>query len=882
MPAPPAVARPRVEEIVIVFKTHFDIGYTGLAREIVERYRTSMIDHALEVVEQNRNLPADQQFTWTIPGWVMTKILEDWPGQTPERKQRVWQAFKDGRFATHALPFTMQTDMLEPEAIVRGLGFASRLAREVGHPLPRSAKMTDVPCHSWILPTLLKHAGVNFLHLGCNPASSSPKVPELFWWEGPDGSRLLTMYSASGYGSGLLPPADWPHKTWLALVMTHDNQGPPSPGQVKELIEQAARKLPGVKVQIGQLSDFSDRLIAEKPDLPVVRGDMPDTWIHGPMCDPRGAILLRNTVPAIAAAESLATLNGVWKVSTPDASAAIAGAYENNLLYCEHTWGGSMSWITGYIGPGPTGTGAADNWAYGDKWKADLAAGRFKRLQESWDEHSKYATNAHDLIEPVLDNELAKLAQATGGDGKRIVVYNPLPWTRDGLVTARLPGTSVAALKPADGDPIVAVRADAETVQFLARDIPSFGYRVYAPVTRAGVARAGDARAGTLENRWLKVTLDPARGAIRSLVDKRSGRELVDTSAPHGFGQYLYERFDASQVAAFVKSYVKGTQAWGFVELGKPNMPPSSQVPYRAASPANCALAVERSAVSSVGVMHSAPNADLPHDVMTRVILAADAPYVDIEVSVEKPADPWPEAGWVCLPFNVKEPQFRLGRAGSIIDPAKDIVPGANRHLYAVSTGVAVFDAEGRGAGVCGLDTPLVSLGEPGCWKYSLDYVPKKPTVYFNLFNNQWTTNYRLWNSGKWTYRFRVWAFDHYAAEAALITPSLEARHPLLAAVADGPGGPLPPSQAGLALLRKGVQVTAFGKNPDGAGTVLRVWELSGVGGQLSVTLPAGAMFSKATPVDLRGEKLGEPLTIAGGKFEFNLGAYAPASFVLE
>ena len=46
------------------------------------------------------------------------------------------------------------------------------------------------------------------------------------------------------------------------------------------------------------------------------------------------------------------------------------------------------------------------------------------------------------------------------------------------------------------------------------------------------------------------------------------------------------------------------------------------------------------------------------------------------------------------------------------------------------------------------MDSPLVSLDEPGCWKYSLDFVPKRPSVYVNLFNNQWTTNFRLWNQG--------------------------------------------------------------------------------------------------------------------------------------
>ena len=38
-------------------------------------------------------------------------------------------------------------------------------------------------------------------------------------------------------------------------------------------------------------------------------------------------------------------------------------------------------------------------------------------------------------------------------------------------------------------------------------------------------------------------------------------------------------------------------------------------------------------------------------------------PFVDLEMEIEhKPADPWPEAGWLCLPFKIDSPQFRLGR----------------------------------------------------------------------------------------------------------------------------------------------------------------------------------------------------------------------------
>jgi alpha-mannosidase len=75
-----------------------------------------------------------------------------------------------------ALPFNTHTESLELEDLVRGLGFSSRLSRSANLDLPRDAKLTDVPSHSWVLATLLKHAGVEFLHIGCNgvPLRMSP------------------------------------------------------------------------------------------------------------------------------------------------------------------------------------------------------------------------------------------------------------------------------------------------------------------------------------------------------------------------------------------------------------------------------------------------------------------------------------------------------------------------------------------------------------------------------------------------------------------------------------------------------------------------------------------------------------------------------------
>jgi len=870
-PAPASAVR----DIIIVYKTHFDIGYTDLATNVVRRYRTSMIEQALKVVDQNRALPPAQQFVWTIPGWPMKKILEAWPGQSPERQSRIMQAFKDGRFVVHSLPFTTHTELLEAEDLVRGMRFSSEISRANGQPLPRDAKMTDVPSHSWILPTLLKQAGVDFLHLGCNPASRSPEVPLLFWWEGPDGSRLLTMYSAGDYGTGVTPPPGWPHKTWLAMMMTGDNHGPPTPEEVERVLQQARERLPGARARVGRLSDFADAILAEKPDLPVVVGDMADTWIYGPMSDPGGAKIARNLRPALASTELLGTELRGWGVSAPDLRPVIADTYEQSLLYGEHTWGGAFTWIYGkYLQK------------YGEEWRQERALGKFERIESSWEEHTAYIKNAQALINPAEQAEIERLAQSVNATGSRVVVFNPLPWTRAGLVSAVIADKSGSLTELQSGKQVPFEFRPDGAISFLASEVPPGGYRTYGwrPGT-VGEAQSTPATAtnNVLENAFFKLTLDPASGTIPSLIDKRSGREWIDASAPQGFGQYLHESFDSDQVQAFVAAYVKIKAEWGTNELGKPTMPPATAVPYQAASPVNFEVRYERTPVSVSAIMHAPGGGKLHTAVTTRVTLYHSQPWVDLEVKVhDKPYEPWPEAGWLCLPFKLEDPAFRLGRLGGIVDPARDIVPGCNFHQFALNGGMTVVDRSGAGVGLCAMDAPLVSLGEPGCWKYSRTFTPRKSRVFVNLFNNQWSTNFRLWNTGTWSSRVRLWAVDRPEVEPGLVTPAEETRFPLVAAVANGAAGKLPTSQAGLQLSQRGIKVTAFGANPDGEGLVLRLWELAGRSSACEVRLPAGIKVNSVQPADLRGRPRGKPIPVKDGRFETPIQRYAPASFILK
>ena len=288
-------------------------------------------------------------------------------------------------------------------------------------------------------------------------------------------------------------------------------------------------------------------------------------------------------------------------------------------------------------------------------------------------------------------------------------------------------------------------------------------------------------------------------------------------------------------------------------------------------------ISVQHTVVADVATLTATDTLGLAKGYDIVITLPRQQPFVDVEWRVtDKTPDPLPEGGWLCFPFAINQPQFKLGRLGGPIDPAKDIVTGANKTLICLNSGLTITGSDNLGVGLCPVNSPCVSLGEPGLWKYSIDYVPRKATVFVNLYNNEWNTNFPEWQDGSWVSRVRIWP------TIDLMVSSWEARLPLLAAVAEGPAGKLPKTQSGLTASRAGILVTAFGGNPDGIGTLLRVWEQSGNAGEFSVTFPAGADYKTATPVNLRGEVLGDPLQVRDRKLTFLLRAYAPASFRLE
>jgi len=92
---------------------------------------------------------------------------------------------------------------------------------------------------------------------------------------------------------------------------------------------------------------------------------------------------------------------------------------------------------------------------------------------------------------------------------------------------------------------LLAKHAGYSHVRFLARDVPSLGYRCYQVVEMHQNASAQPEQnalpvSNILENAYYRIEVDPQAGAIKGVFDKQLDRDMVDTSSPYRFNQYLY------------------------------------------------------------------------------------------------------------------------------------------------------------------------------------------------------------------------------------------------------------------------------------------------------------------------------------------------------
>ncbi|MEI6424090.1 MAG: glycoside hydrolase family 38 C-terminal domain-containing protein, partial [Lentisphaerota bacterium] len=555
----------------------------------------------------------------------------------------------------------------------------------------------------------------------------------------------------------------------------------------------------------------------------------------------------------ISAVESLDSHLRIWGLPRPDIKEKLSTAYERSAMFSEHTWGTCKNL------EGRNAYGIKDFEQY---VKTD---GTCQFLQKTWDDHADYIRKTAQITGKLAKTEIEQLAASTDLEGKRIAVFNPLLWKRDAWI--ELP----------DGG------------NMLVKDLPPSGYKTISVPSVPSVPSEVSETA-ILENKFLKVILDRARGGIVSIIDKKSGRELVDKKAKYAFGQYVLERFgrkqcDDYQIAcnhldSIYDSNGRACLGWNI----RNDLPKDTQHAESAA--AFSTMTVSRGANSQKARLSAQPAGIIESQVVTTITLPNDVPWLEISVQLkDKKPNYAPEAGQLCFPVNADTPQFRIGRLGGVVNPATNFVRGSNRTYGQVDTGAMIAGQDGNGVAICPIDQGIMSFGEKRLPDIDPDYVPATPMARLSIFNNFWTTNFPYWIQGDVSTRVRIWPTIGLET-ASLVIPALEARNPAMVGFSDGPAGKLPAEQAGLSVSRPCIRLTAFRQTDDG--TLLRLWEQTGVSGEVCVTLGAPnsntaspLTFTSALPVNLRGEKIGDPIPIRDGKFSFKLGAYAPASFIL-
>ncbi len=152
---------------------------------------------------------------------------------------------------------------------------------------------------------------------------------------------------------------------------------------------------------------------------------------------------------------------------------------------------------------------------------------------------------------------------AGGGDSDPFVIFNPSPWKRSEVVAMRIWDRAYAAGAPLAVVDDTGQRFPAQVtergnywghtfigVAYPAQDVPGLGYRTYhvipqtapdsAPSANADRGAWGDGK-GTIENEFLKIEVEQASGAIVHLIDKRTMVELVPEGKRIGLLEYFLE-----------------------------------------------------------------------------------------------------------------------------------------------------------------------------------------------------------------------------------------------------------------------------------------------------------------------------------------------------
>lgn len=371
-----------IQHVHVIFKTHLDLGFTDFAGKVRGRFFDEFFPQAIRIARELREGDGSDRFVWTTGSWILYEYLEHAKGQALRDAE---EAIVEGDLVWHGIPFTFHSELCEASLFRYGLSLSRQLDERFGKKTI-AAKMTDVPGHTRGIVPLLAEAGIRFLHIGRNQASRAPKIPETFRWRHTDGSEIVVVYHHDYGYTSVVEGMD------AAISFEHgrDNHPPQSADAVRAALAARRRKFPNARVQASRMDTYARKLWAYREHLPVVEGELGDTWIYGIGSHPE----------RVQRYLALARRRRQWMVEGRfDDQSDPAHARFSRELMCvpEHTWGIMVDDLE-------------DTSSYeGKAFESLRRSSRGKRVETSWDEQLDYIRHA---VGALGKSSIAKEAKA--------------------------------------------------------------------------------------------------------------------------------------------------------------------------------------------------------------------------------------------------------------------------------------------------------------------------------------------------------------------------------------------------------------------------------------------------------------------------------------
>jgi hypothetical protein len=832
-------------QVDLINGSHQDIGYDGL-QSAMRTLQDQYLDTAVKACQDTSDYPPAARFHWTIEhSWTLENYVAD---RTKAQVQALAGCLKSGQFELEGTYDNQLYDLASGEQMARALYAGVRtLPTELGVSRPTSAIQDDVTGVTWQDIQDLQKAGISYLMNGANPtrAPRPEDDPALFWWQAPNGSKVLTWYSGpnaypDGFSMGLqndtanIPAAaaaisgkltqlqaqGYTHQIY-PIQMLNDNAAPVT--GLSDLVRSWNATYAYPKLTFTTPTPFFQAAAKDNPtSIPTHSGDWSDWWSDGAGSSAEQTAQTRQAQTRTTTAETLGALSSLTTPTDGSRQTQLDQAQQQAELYTEHTWGAANPSID----------------------------------DPEWPVKEDFATQADKLSTSALGSATGDLAAQTrnASPWPEVAVWNSLSWQRSGPVRETVPEGALDGrpFRLVDGQDqavpyqLVSRSGGSITLKFVARNVPSVGYATYhlVPATdTAGIVGTGAdpalrATATGLANQFFTVTLDPKTGTITSVYDKARHTELVDSSSSFQANQFVY-RPNCAGTNKGNACLTSAANQWS---------PTKATVQVVSAGPV--------SATIQVTADPGAGGATTGISALTQTItLYAGIPEVYISDTVNKTQVETAEEAYFAFPFQVAKPQVTYEVPDASVRFFTDQLPGSALDWQGVQSYADVSNSQG-GVTFSTPDAPLVEfdhirtqefLTRPGHLDGTPDqvdpskYLPTNGSIFSYTYNNLWFTNYRIAQSGPTTFHYGIG--DHTGAfDAVADTHTGENYQTALVPVAvpGRNGGSYVPGDHSLVSVDEPNVVVQTTKQADagGAGLTVRLAEVAGQGGTAHLRLP--------------------------------------------